>query len=44
MLTAVGHLENYGYAKKLRTSKGEERILLARFDPAGPHVHTEGRG
>jgi small GTP-binding protein len=29
MLTAVGHLENYGYVKKLRTSKGQERILLA---------------
>ncbi len=29
MMTAVGHLENYGYVKRLRTSKGEERILLA---------------
>lgn len=29
MLTAVGHLENYGYVKRLRTSKGELRILLA---------------
>jgi small GTP-binding protein len=29
MLTAVGHLENYGYVKKLRTSKGEDRVLLA---------------
>jgi small GTP-binding protein len=29
MLTAVGHLENYGYVKRLRTSKGERRILLA---------------
>jgi small GTP-binding protein len=28
MLTAVGHLENYGYAKRLRTSKGEQRVLL----------------
>ena len=28
MLTAVGHLENYGYVKRLRTSKGEMRILL----------------
>ncbi len=28
MLTAVGHLENYGYVKRLRTSKGERRILL----------------
>jgi small GTP-binding protein len=28
MLTAVGHLENYGYTKRLRTSKGEQRILL----------------
>ncbi|HEX3144743.1 MAG TPA: GTP-binding protein [Pyrinomonadaceae bacterium] len=28
MLTAVGHLENYGYVKRLRTSKGESRILL----------------
>ncbi len=29
MLTAVGHLENYGYVKRLRTSQVEERILLA---------------
>jgi small GTP-binding protein len=29
MITAIGHLENYGYVKRLRTSKGEERILLA---------------
>jgi TIR domain-containing protein/Ras family protein len=28
MLTAVGHLENYGYVKRLRTSQGELRILL----------------
>lgn len=28
MLTAVSHLENYGYVKRLRTSKGELRILL----------------
>ena len=28
MITAVGHLENYGYVKRLRTSKGELRILL----------------
>ncbi|HXH93117.1 MAG TPA: TIR domain-containing protein [Thermoanaerobaculia bacterium] len=28
MLTAVSHLENYGYLKRLRTSKGETRILL----------------
>ena len=28
MLTAVGHLENYGYVKQLKTSKGELRILL----------------
>jgi small GTP-binding protein len=28
MLTAVGHLENYGYVKRLRTSKGDVRILL----------------
>lgn len=28
MLTAVGHLENYGYVKRLRTSKGEPRVLL----------------
>lgn len=28
MLTAVGNLENYGYVKRLRTSKGELRILL----------------
>ncbi len=29
ILTAVGHLETYGYVKRLRTSKGEQRILLA---------------
>jgi GTPase SAR1 family protein len=29
MLTAVDHLENYGYVKRLRTSKGERHILLA---------------
>ena len=29
MMTAVGHLANYGYVRVLRTSKGEERILLA---------------
>ncbi|MEP7337459.1 MAG: TIR domain-containing protein [Acidobacteriota bacterium] len=29
MMTAVGHLANYGYARVLRTSKGEERILLS---------------
>jgi small GTP-binding protein len=29
MMTAVGHLENYGYVKRLRTTKGEQRILLA---------------
>jgi GTPase SAR1 family protein len=28
MMTAVGHLANYGYMRVLRTSKGEERILL----------------
>ncbi|HBL27177.1 MAG TPA: hypothetical protein DD490_10115 [Acidobacteria bacterium] len=28
MLTAVGHLENYGYVKRLQTSKGELRVLL----------------
>lgn len=28
MLIAVGHLENYGYMKRLRTSQGEQRILL----------------
>jgi small GTP-binding protein len=28
MLTAAGHLENYGYVKRLKTSKGELRILL----------------
>jgi small GTP-binding protein len=28
MMTAVSHLENYGYVKRLRTSKGEERVLL----------------
>jgi small GTP-binding protein len=29
MMTAIGHMENYGYVRLLRTSKGEERILLA---------------
>ena len=29
MLTAVGHLANHGYVTKLKTSKGELRILLA---------------
>ena len=29
MMTAVKHLANYGYVHVLRTSKGEERILLA---------------
>jgi len=29
MLAAVGHLANHGYVTRLRTSKGEERILLA---------------
>lgn len=29
MMTAVGHLANYGYVRILRTSKGEEVILLA---------------
>jgi len=29
MMTAVGHLENYGYVKRLHTSKGAQRILLA---------------
>jgi small GTP-binding protein len=28
MLTAASHLENYGYVKRLRTSKGELRVLL----------------
>lgn len=28
ILTAVGHLENYGYVRRLRTSNGEHRILL----------------
>ena len=28
MLTAAGHLENYGYVKCLRTSHGEPRVLL----------------
>jgi small GTP-binding protein len=28
MLTAAGHLENYGYVRRLRTSKGELRVLL----------------
>ncbi len=29
MLTAVGHLANHGYVTRLKTSKGEQRILLA---------------
>jgi GTPase SAR1 family protein len=29
MMTAVGHLANYGYVHVLRTSNGEERILIA---------------
>jgi small GTP-binding protein len=29
MLTAVGHLENHGYVTRLKTSRGETRILLA---------------
>jgi GTPase SAR1 family protein len=29
MMTATAHLANYGYVRVLRTSKGEERILLA---------------
>ncbi len=29
MLTALGHLENYGYVKRLRRSNGEDCILLA---------------
>ena len=29
MLTAVGHLANHGYVKRLKTSQGEPRILLA---------------
>lgn len=29
MMTAVGHLENHGYVKKLKTSIGEIHILLA---------------
>ena len=28
MLTAIGHLENYGYVRSLRTSRGEQHILL----------------
>jgi WD40 repeat protein len=28
MMTAVGHLANYGYVRVLRTSQGEERVLL----------------
>jgi small GTP-binding protein len=28
MMTALGHLENYGYVKRLRTSQGEQRVLL----------------
>jgi GTPase SAR1 family protein len=29
MMTAVGHLANYGYVRVLRTSKGGERVLLS---------------
>ncbi|HEY0173033.1 MAG TPA: TIR domain-containing protein [Pyrinomonadaceae bacterium] len=29
MMTAVGHLANYGYVHVLRTSEGEERVLLS---------------
>jgi small GTP-binding protein len=29
MLTAVGHLANHGYVTRLKTSQGEQRILLA---------------
>ncbi len=29
MLTAVGHLANHGYVTQLKTSQGEQRILLA---------------
>src|SRR5258707_6911677 len=29
MMTAVGHLANYGYVRVLRTSLGEDRIMLA---------------
>lgn len=29
MLTATGHLENHGYVTRLKTSRGEPRILLA---------------
>lgn len=29
MMTAVGHLANYGYVRVLRTSEGVERILLS---------------
>ncbi len=28
MLTAAGHLENYGYVRRLQSSKGEPRLLL----------------
>jgi small GTP-binding protein len=29
MMAAVGNLQNYGYVKRLRTSEGAERVLLA---------------
>ena len=29
MLTAVGHLANHGYVTRLKTSRGEPRVLLA---------------
>ena len=52
MLTAVGHLENYGYVKRLRTSKGE-RARPARTGTAqqsgfivraGGAAESEGAG
>jgi TIR domain len=45
MTTAVGHLENYGYVKRLRTSNGEERILLQpeRLNNLGSSLVLEAR-
>ena len=44
MLTAVGHLENYGYVKRLRTSQGEQRILLAAGTAQQPGVVLRAGG
>lgn len=45
MLTAIGHLEKYGYVKYLRTSKGDLRILLQpeRLNNLGSSFVLEAR-